>query len=120
MEISNFVKLNISYHLSKFPIFWFSGSNFMEVSVKPPKHYYDVILYHCISKLAYFVEHDIGYQPSKFQCSRMSESNFIEGGGSPPEIITWAFWDRTRPLLHFVTIQFLKRCHFCGSRPVIV
>ena len=35
----------------------------MEVSVRPPKHYYDIIFYHCVSKLAYFVEHDFGYQP---------------------------------------------------------
>ena len=26
----------------------------MEVSVRPPKHHYDVISYHCVSKLAYF------------------------------------------------------------------
>ena len=56
----------------------------MEVSVRPPKHHYDVISYHCVSKLIYFVEHDIGYQPSKFQCSRMSGSNFMEGGGTSP------------------------------------
>ena len=42
------------------------------------KHYYDVISYHCVSKLAYFVEHNIGYHSSKFQCSRMSGSNFME------------------------------------------
>ena len=53
----------------------------MEVSVRPPKHHYDVISYHCVSKLAHFVEHDIGYQPSKLQCSRMPGSNFMEGGG---------------------------------------
>ena len=47
--------------------------------------HYDVISYHCVSKLAYFVEHDIGYQQSKFQCSRMSGSNFMEGGGTPPQ-----------------------------------
>ena len=29
----------------------------MEVSVRPPKRHYDVIPYHCVSKLAYFVEH---------------------------------------------------------------
>ena len=50
----------------------------MEVSVRPPKHHYDVTSDHCVSKLAYFVEYDIGYQPSKFQCSRMSGSNFME------------------------------------------
>ena len=55
----------------------------MEVSVRPPKHHYDVISYHCVSKLAHFVEHDIGYQPSKFQCSRMSGSNFMEGVETP-------------------------------------
>ena len=55
----------------------------MKARVRPPKHNYDVISYHCVSKLAYFVEHDIGYQPSKFQCSRMSGSNFMEGGGNP-------------------------------------
>ena len=87
------------YHLSKFQISWLSGSNFMEVSVRPPKtplsRHYHVISYHWISRLAYlslwrhflslnfqisiFVEHDIGYQPFKFQCSRMSGSNFMEG-----------------------------------------
>ena len=56
----------------------------MEVSVRPPKHHYDVISYHCVSKLAYFVENDIGYQPSKFQCFRMSGSNFMDGGVIPP------------------------------------
>ena len=55
----------------------------MEVSVRPQTDHYDVISYHCVSKLAYFVEHDISYQPSKFQCSRMSGSNFMEGGGTP-------------------------------------
>ena len=29
-----FMKLFINYHLSKFQIFWLSGSNFMEVSVR--------------------------------------------------------------------------------------
>ena len=52
----------------------------MEVSVRPPKHPYDVMFYHSVSELAYFVEPDISYQPSKFQCSRMSGSNFMEGG----------------------------------------
>ena len=59
----------------------------MEVSVRPPKtplwRDYDVISYHCVSKLVYFVEHDIVYQPSKFQCSRMSGSNFMEGVEPP-------------------------------------
>ena len=87
-ENLSFVKLNISYRLFKFQIFWLSGSNFMEVSVRPPKHHYDVIMTSFLitefPKLAYFVEHDIGYQLSKFQCSRMSGSNFMEGGGNPP------------------------------------
>ena len=61
-------------------ISWLSGLNFMEVSVRPPKHHYDVISFDCVSKLAYFVEHDIGYQPTNFQCSGMSRSNFMEGG----------------------------------------
>ena len=39
-----FVKLNIGYHPSKLQIFWLSGSNFMEVSARPPKHHYDVIM----------------------------------------------------------------------------
>ena len=56
----------------------------MEVSVRPPKLHYDVISYHCVSKLAYFVEHAIGYDPAKIQCSRMSGSNFMEGGGVEP------------------------------------
>ena len=34
LKISNFLKLNIDYHLSKFQISWLSGSNFMEVSVR--------------------------------------------------------------------------------------
>ena len=60
----------------------------MEVSVRSPKHYYDVIMtsfYHCVSKLAYFVEYGIGYQPSKFECSRMSGSNFMEGVEKTPQ-----------------------------------
>ena len=93
-KISNLVKLNIGYHPSKFQIPWLSGSNFMEVSVRPQqtplKRHYDVISYHCVSKLAYFVEHDIGYRPSKFQCSRMSGSNFMEGDGNPhPPVLQW-------------------------------
>ena len=56
----------------------------MKVSVRPPKHHYDVISSHCVFKLAYFIEHDIGYQPSKFQCSRMSGSNFMDGGVENP------------------------------------
>ena len=41
-----FVKLNIGYQLSKFQISRLSGSNFMEVSVRPQKHHYEVISYH--------------------------------------------------------------------------
>ena len=48
------------------------------------KHHYDVISYHCVSKLAYIVEHNMDYQPSKFQCPRMSGSNFMDGGGQDP------------------------------------
>ena len=33
--MSNFGKLNIGYHLSKFQISWLFGSNFMEVNVRP-------------------------------------------------------------------------------------
>ena len=48
----------------------------MDVRVRPPKtslrRQYDVISYHCVSKLAHFVDHGTGYQPSKFQCCRMS------------------------------------------------
>ena len=46
LEFENlrFVKLNIGYHPAKFQISWLSGSNFMEVSVRPPKHHYDVIM----------------------------------------------------------------------------
>ena len=55
----------------------------MEVSVRPPKHHYDVISNHCVSTLAYFIKHNIGYQLSKFQCSRMSGSGFMDGGGPP-------------------------------------
>ena len=83
LKISNFVNLYIGYYPSKFQISWLFGSNFMEVSVRHPKHYYDLISYHYVSKLAYFVEYDIGYQSSKFQCSRMYGSNFVEGGGNP-------------------------------------
>ena len=59
----------------------------MEVSVRHPRHHYDVISYHCASKLTYFVEHDIGYHPSKFQCSRMSGLKFNGRGmeTSPPK-----------------------------------
>ena len=38
------LKLNIGYYPSKFQIPWLSGSNFMEVSVRPPKQHYDVIM----------------------------------------------------------------------------
>ena len=55
----------------------------MEASARPPKHHYDVISYHLVSKLGQFLEHDIDYQPSNFQCSRMSGSNFMDGGGPP-------------------------------------
>ena len=90
LENLKFVKMAIGYHQSKFEISWLSGSNFMDVSVRPPNHHYDVISYHCVSKLAYFREHGIGYQPSKFQCSRMSGSNFMEegGGGKDPSSAT--------------------------------
>ena len=57
----------------------------MEISVRPQKHYYDVISYHCVSKLAYFVEHGIGYEPSKFHSSRVFGSSFMEGGGKDPQ-----------------------------------
>ena len=38
------MKLNIGYHPAKFQISWLSGSNFMEVNVRLPKHHYDVIM----------------------------------------------------------------------------
>ena len=67
-NLTNFVKLYIGYHSSKFQISWLSGSNFMEASVRHQKapiwRHYDVISYYWVSKLAYFVEHDIGYRPS--------------------------------------------------------
>ena len=67
------------------------GSNFMEVSVRPPKTplwcHYDIISNHCVSTLAYFIEHDIGYQPCEFQCSRMSGSNFMDGGRTPLSVL---------------------------------
>ena len=43
-ENLNFVKQDIGYHVAKFQISWLSGSNFMEVSVRPQKHHYDVIM----------------------------------------------------------------------------
>ena len=43
-KISNFVKLNTGHHHAKFQFFWLSGSNFMEVSVRPQKHHYDIIM----------------------------------------------------------------------------
>ena len=89
LEFENlkFVKLNIGYHFSTFQASWLSGSDFMEVSVRPQKHHYDVISYHCVFKLAYFVEHDITLQPAKFQCSKMSGSNFMKGGAPPPQVL---------------------------------
>ena len=88
MKISNFVKLDTGYHPSNFQICCLSGSNFIEVSVRPPKtllrRHYDVIPYHCVFKSAYFVELNTGYQPFKFQCSRMSGSNFMDRGGKDP------------------------------------
>ena len=79
----SFVKPNIGYHSSKFQIPWFSGSNFIEISVRPPKHKYDVISYDWVSKLGDFAEDDIGYQSSKIQCSRMSGWNFMKGVEPP-------------------------------------
>ena len=38
------VKQDIGYHVAKFQISWLPGSNFMEVSVRPPKHHYDIIM----------------------------------------------------------------------------
>ena len=101
----------------------------MEVCViPPPKHHYDVISTHCVSKLAYFIEHDIGYQPSKFQCSRMSGSNFMEG--------VMKFNERRRLIVNSVWLEIfvvsffywsifgkyrlrlvrLKYCVFCKDR----
>ena len=61
----------------------------MEVSGKTSlSGHYDVISYHCVSKLAYFVERGKGYQPLKFECSRLSGSNFMEGGGKDPTSAT--------------------------------
>ena len=65
-------------------IFWLSGLNFMQVSVRHQKHHYDVISYHRVSKFAYSVEHDIDYQPYEFQCSRTSGLNFMEGRWKKP------------------------------------
>ena len=62
-------------------MFWLSGLNFMEVSVRP-QNTIMTSFYHCVSKLAYFGEHDIGLV-FKSQSSRMSGSNFMDGGGPP-------------------------------------
>ena len=37
LESSNFVKLTIGYHPYKFQISWLSGSNFIDISVRPSK-----------------------------------------------------------------------------------
>ena len=37
LQVSNFVKQAIGYHVAKFQISWLSGSNFMEVSARLPK-----------------------------------------------------------------------------------
>ena len=63
----------------------------MEVSVRPSKHHYDIISYHCVSKLAYLVEHGICYQPSKCQCSRMSGSKFYGWGWKRPPTVLLTF-----------------------------
>ena len=82
MKISNFLKLDIDYHLTMFQISWLSGSNFAIVFGN------DVIMTSFVtvelSILHIFVEHNISYQPCKFQLFRMSGSNFTEGGGNTP------------------------------------
>ena len=78
----------------------------------PQKHHYDVISYHCVSKLAHFVEHDIGYQPSKFQCSRMSGSNFMEGGGKDPQ----CYNEIRKPIAYGVKANNLHLHQFIGIR----
>ena len=35
LKMSHFVKQDIGYHVEKFQISWLSGSNFIEVSVRP-------------------------------------------------------------------------------------
>ena len=83
-ENLSFVKFIIAYQPCRFQISLLSGSNFMEVSVRPPKITLWRHFYHWVSKLVYFVELVIDYQPSKFQCFRMSGSNFMEGGWKTP------------------------------------
>ena len=73
------------YQVSILLVVWIK---FYEGQCKTPKHHYDVIYSHCVSKLAYFIEHGIGYQPSKFECTTMSGSNFMDGGGTPPPSAT--------------------------------
>ena len=49
-ENPKFMKVNISYHPSKFQISWLSGSKFMGINVRPSKtqlcRHYDVISHH--------------------------------------------------------------------------
>ena len=79
----------IEYGLLPFQVskLWVVWIDFMEVSVRPPKHHYDVIMtsFLITEFPTYFVEHDISYQPSKFRGSRMSGSNFMEVGGTPSQ-----------------------------------
>ena len=80
----------------------------MEVSVRPPEtqlsRHYDIISYHCVSKLAYSVEHGIGYHASKFQCSKMSGSNFMEGG---VEKTTQCYNEIKSPMLIELTLFYM-------------
>ena len=44
LKISNSMKQSIGFQVTKFQMSWLPGSNFMEVSVRPQKHHYDVIM----------------------------------------------------------------------------
>ena len=78
-----------TYLPDKFEISCLSGSNFMEVNVRPPQNTIMTTLWrHFLSlslQISTFLEHDRGYQPSKFQCSRMSRSNLWKGVNPPPK-----------------------------------
>ena len=94
LKISDFLKLDIDYHLSKFQIFCLSGSNFMEVSVRYqilPMFLVMTSLWRHLLLLSFqiciFCRTYISYQPSKFQLSRLSASNFTEGVENTPQVL---------------------------------
>ena len=81
------MNLPINYQSTKFQVLQLSESNFTEVSIRHPKHDYDVIMtsfHNNWFQNCTFVEHSRSYQPAKFHWPRMSGSNFMRAGGKCP------------------------------------